>query len=169
MENCFISTYVRNKERIKDLFRWYVYGRRWVIAVHSVLGAALILNSVCAIFDRSISMLITNVILLAVVELLRLRNYQTAVKLTLQRDLESNQGQPVQLTVTVRDDIIHVEDASGQGHDVPLSQMKWAVKTKKMVVIRTKAKVLFQLPNDTFTQGTPEGLIAYLRAKGIGS
>lgn len=169
MKNYFVNTYVRDKKRMEDLLRWCNYGRKRQLVIRIIWTVYFVLCGVYSIFSEKYTTALAILVFVALLELLVFIGYKKAVKLRLQRDAECNQGQPVELTIIVREDTIRIEDATGQGNDMPLSQMKWAVQTKKMVIICTKAKLLYALPNDTFTQGSAEELITYLRAKGIGS
>lgn len=169
MVDCFVNTYVRDRERVRDMERWFVYGQKRQV-ITRVLGIAVLLFVAAYFFYWYLGLIgIFFLSFLVTTELLRFSNYRKIIRLVLQRDAEANQGQPVEFRITIKDDNIHMEDTTGSIRNVPLSQVKWATRTKKMVIICTKGQFLFQLPNDTFTQGTAEELIAYLRAKGIGS
>lgn len=169
MENCFVNAYVRDRERVRDYCRWYFYSRRLICVLRILFIVCFVLSSVTGFLSKDYSHGIGCLVVVVLVELFQFINYSRSIKLQLRRDAEGNHGQPLQIIVMIQGDMLRVEDADGQGYEVSLSQMKWARQTKKMVLIRTKAKALYVLFNDTFTQGTAEELIAYLRAKGIKS
>ena len=168
MVNYFEITVVRDKAITQEMFRWYYYRRKKMIVMHC-FSAAILLGALAYMFFFHLYQAgVIWIILALLLELILYRSYRLSVKMCLRRDLENNMGQPVTLTTIIHDDIIRTQMTAENGHDVLLNQMKWAVQTPKMIIICSKAKVLYALPNDCFVHGTPEELIRYLREKGIG-
>ena len=168
MVNYFENTVVRDKAVTQEMFRWYYYRRKIMIVLHCFSAALLLGALVHLLVFHSYQVGICWIGMTLLLEFILYRSYRLSVKMCLRRDLENNMGQPVKLTTIIHDDIIRTQVTAENGHDVLLNQMKWAVQTKTMIIMCSKAKVLYALPNDCFVQGTPEELIRYLREKGIG-
>ena len=165
--NYFEITFVRDEKVASEMFRWYYYRRKKMRFLHIACSVLMAWAIAWMILFQQYEMGIFYVFALTMLELFLYRCYRVAVRTCLKRDLENNMGQLVTLTTIIHDDIIRTQVTAENGHDVLLNQMKWAIRTKTMVIIGSKARVLYVLPNDGFVHGTPEELIQYLREKGI--
>ena len=92
--------------------------------------------------------------------------YRRTLKLTLNRDLEANGGQPVTIEVSVTETSFFGR-TKADAPEIAFSSVKKVTQTKNLIIVTTKAKQAFVLKKDGFTKGTAPELLQFLRDKGL--
>ena len=93
-------------------------------------------------------------------------SYRSQVKALVQRDKEMSGGEPICCEISVSDDEMTLTALESRS-PVSVSNLKSAFITKNYIVVITKARLMFIFKKDAFTQGDAEGLIAFLKEKGV--
>ncbi len=85
-------------------------------------------------------------------------------RIQIQRDRESNGGELLNICVKVTDEGISQKTAFS---DITLdfSNIKRLIETKKSIYLITGASQLIMMPKDSFTVGTPDDFVAYIKGK----
>ena len=88
------------------------------------------------------------------------------VKTTLKRDIELF-GKPLSGVTKVTCDSIITEAEFAGNTETGLDKIKCAHQTKNLILVRTKARLIFIFRKDGFSIGTKEDFVAFLKNKGI--
>ncbi len=164
MEILFENKYTRDKEWAKDVYS-YIYFRRPIIIVLDIIFALYILigiyNSITSNVIDWVHILIPIVWCLFGV-LVYSRNVNTVIK----RDLELH-GKAIEVTVTVAEDIIKQSQSTGSEFQFNYCDIKKVVKTKKYIYLWSKTNMIYSFKSDSFSLGTVEEFLMFLKNKGL--
>ena len=171
METHFENKYTKDKESIREYLN-YFYFRKPILMVLNIFFALIFVFTVASFFYPPIfpysglkALYIVLPLFIWTVTILR---YFKALKLSVMRDREINNGNQIDMHYIVSDEKVEVCCESIETkNSVYLSQVKKVVKTKNFIILITEAKLSFVLRKDSFTKGTSEGLLYFLRKKGI--
>ena len=108
-------------------------------------------------------LILAGIMLLAL--LLRVWQYFRAMRLLERRERETFNGREPTVHVEIFDDFIRLKTAGET--ETPISSLRQAFRMKTLIVIRTKANLLFVFPVSGFKLGTPEGLLRFLAERGV--
>lgn len=164
MEPLFVNVSVRDEAMMKEYLRKTILLRPFVLFVYA-LAAYLLLDSLFFwIFYEyfSAKSLFFGVFL----PLMYYFIYRRSLKLTLERDLEANGGEPVTIEVSVAESSFFVR-AKADAPEIAFSSVKKVTQTKNLIIVITKAKQAIILKKDGFTKGTAPELLQFLRDKGL--
>lgn len=171
MENRFECKYVRDKAVIKE-FLQSSFLKNPIIIVFSVISIIAILIDLVYIFfsilffDISdISRGIVTLICASSILFFIFLRYILELNIFVKRDKENNGGAFPEITVTVTDDGILHRSSSGIEFRLGFNSIKKIKNTKKLIVIITKARQGILFKKDSFTEGTPDELVNFLKAK----
>ena len=92
--------------------------------------------------------------------------YQRSIRITLNRDLESNGGKPIDQHLIVTENAITGSTPTGSA-DLSFERIKKVRQSKNLIILYTKAKQAFVFPKAAFTRGTAAEFLAFLKTKGI--
>jgi len=164
MEPLFVNHYVRDREMAKDLYG-YIYFRRPMIIFFDLVFALCFFQAICKLVAEGYADLF-NLCLPAywvvIISLLYFKN----VRNMLRRDLELH-GKPVEVTVSVGEQGIFLENSNGSNLQLQYSVLKKVVQTKKFIYLRTKTNLFCPLKKGSFSVGSEEALLSFLKSKGI--
>ena len=82
------------------------------------------------------------------------------------RDIEVH-GKEISVETIVTDDFIQNKASTGAVNKLELNRIKNAAQTKNLILLRSKANLIFIFRKDTFTKGSKDDFIAFLKTKGI--
>lgn len=164
MEPLFVNVYVRNDAVMKEYLGKMLLRRPIDIIFYIFAGIYLVESIITWFWLEYFQLHIW--LMIAVVVLLKFVGYRRSLKLTLQRDMELNGGEPVQLCTTVSEGGL-VCRTNVDAPEVPFSSVKKVVQTKNLIILISKARLAFVLTRDGFTKGTAQELLQFLRGKGI--
>ena len=92
--------------------------------------------------------------------------YRRNIKLTMNRELEMSNGKPLEQRLVVTENCF-IGYAPTSSMEIPFDNVKKVRQSKNLILVCTKAKQAFVFPKATFTKGTPEEFLAFLKSKGI--
>ena len=164
MEPLFENRYIQDEAMIREFFRRTqllspVYILGYLCCVYFLLNFIF----VWAFFGYcELYYLIFTAALLGYYWLL----YHRSIKLTMNRELEMSSGKPLERRLVVTEDcFIHYTPTSSV--EIPFDSVKKVRQSKNLILVCTKAKQAFVFPKATFTRGTLEEFLAFLKSKGI--
>lgn len=164
MEPLFENVYVRDEKVLKEYLGWMLMRRPIDYFLYIVAGVYFVESVVMWFWLEYFNPFIW--ILLAVVAALKVIGWHRSVKLTLQRDLELNGGEPVQLEIAVTEDAIRAQTRQ-DAPEILFSSIKKVTQTKNLIILISKARLAFVLTRDGFTRGTADEFLKFLRDKGL--
>ena len=88
-------------------------------------------------------------------------------KIAVERDRESYGDVPVKIKYWIGAEQICVETSYGVSEEFALANVKYAHETKAIIVLVTKAKQIMLLDKPSFSKGTSEGFMEFLKRKNI--
>ena len=162
MEGLFENRYIRDKKTIKMICNYIHLGRRIQIMLSAVMCALF----ACALVSGLLGYSWNRFALIAVplYFVYKLIFYFVQVKRMLQRDQEMFGGEAFVETY-VTEEGIHSFSSGETKLTVSYEHIRFVDQTRKMILVFTKAKLIYILPKESFTKGTAEECLAFLRTK----
>ena len=158
MESLFESSYVRNRQWAKEAYSYIMFRQKPVVVCYILLAPILAANVLLQ--NWGISAFTLGFCAIAVI------NYFRAVKMITASDAELNNGEITVKTV-VTDTFIQNTNTIGNMQQIEFHNIKKAAQTKNYIILQTKARMVLTVGKHTFTKGTPEEFIAFLKTKGL--
>jgi hypothetical protein len=165
METKIESTYVRDEKFAKEFFSYHSYKRPSGIII-TVISILAIVSGVINVFAYQEYWNIIVIVLGVYLFVLRFVRVKKNVKISLERDKESNHGSFVSVENLVTDNSIIVK-TNESGTEFELSCIKKAYRSKNYIYLITKAKLAIVFDINHFSKGTPEELVQFICQKGI--
>lgn len=164
MEILFENSYVRNKELAKEVYRYYYFQRKWLVVCYALMAISFLVNLFIGIFEKT-----TNVAVLIVVPLylvIPIFCYFNQVNAMVKRDKEVH-GKEISVETIVTEDFIQNTASTGSVNKLDYINVRNAAQTKNLILLRSKANLIYIFRKDTFTKGSKDEFIAFLKGKGI--
>lgn len=164
MESLFENSYVRNKELAQEIYRYYYFQRKFLVACYIIISLSFFANVLMIIFENTV-----NWGILAFVPLFfffQIYCYFRQVNTMVKRDIEVH-GKEISVETIVTDDFIQNKASTGAVNKLELNRIKNAAQTKNLILLRSKANLIYIFRKDTFTKGSKDDFIAFLKTKGI--
>lgn len=173
MENkeiLFENSHVRDKATVKEMYSYEFFKKPKQIVLFALLAFFVILYVGVNIWEYVYygiwSMEYWIFVPWLLISLLEFLMYKVSVKTTLKRDLEVC-GKELEAKFKVTSDSIIGESMTGSVTETGFDKIKSAVQTKNLIILRSKANLLFVFRKDGFSIGTKEDFVAFLKNKGI--
>ena len=167
MESLFCNKFVRDEDTAKEVYVYWYFKRPLLIVVYSIIALYSLACILGFILDFDSAKEALGVFVMGVfVFVLMIVSYHSQVKAMVQRDKEMSGGKPLCCEISVSDDEMTLTALESRS-PVSVSNLKSAFITKNYIVVITKARLMFIFKKDAFTQGDAEGLIAFLKEKGV--
>ena len=164
MDVLFENGYIRNKEVAKEVYRYYCFQRKRIIVLYVIIVAILVSDILNFVFSGIFEWLPLLYVLLILLWQFFLYHYQ--VKMVIKRDCEGH-GKEMSVETVVTSEHIQSLSSNGAVNKVEFHNIRSAVQTKNLIILRTKANLLYILRKDSFTNGTKDEFIAFLETKGV--
>lgn len=163
MDILFKNKYARNKEIVKELYRYQYFQRGFFMFFNTLICLSVLANIVIILLG--VLSAISNLILGLLLLFYPVFCYFTQVKMLLKRDKEIFGKEP-EIEVIITDE--YMKDANNEKTaPIEFDKIKVVKQTKNLILIRTKARLIYILPKDTFTVGSKDEFIDFLRKKGV--
>ncbi len=167
METKIEAGYVRDEKFAKEFFYYYSYKTPSGIII-TVICILAIVSGLINAFAYHVSLAIISIVLGIYLFVLRVIRVKKNIKIYLERDKESNQGNIVLVQNLVTENSIVVKSSLNKsGTDFEFSCIAKVCRSKNYIYLITKAKLVIAFDVNNFSKGTPEELIAFIRNKGI--
>ena len=164
METLFKNEYTRDRSLVKEVYRYFYFKRKIYIFVYALLGADFLLALYLAIFQKQnvYGLLIGTPILMLLPSIL----YFVQVKTVIARDLETH-GKAVSVALSVTDEFIESKASTGSVYKLDYSSIRVVLQTKTLILLRSRANLVYIFKKDSFTVGRAEDLLLFLKSKGV--
>lgn len=93
--------------------------------------------------------------------------YYSSVRSFVKVSEELLDGKPFEVQTVVTEEVIKLTATNGAVNELVYSKIKNALMTKNLILVPSKANLIYIFRKDSFTKGTPEEFILYLRSKRI--
>ena len=165
MEALFENRYTKNPEMYKELYQYYYFKRPLIMACNVCYALFILWTVFCIIAGLPYSPIL--IILPLVMYAFEAFRYFSALSIAKKRDAELGGQSNMETAVIVTDNFMRYTAVNGAEVDVEYSVFKNAVCTKNLILLRSKARLVYIIPKDTFTKGDPNAFLAFLSSKGI--
>ena len=158
----FELEFVRRIEDIKAAYRRVFFLMTSSLVLHTMMVVLGLGYTYLGIKTHDRLYLILGAVVLLCL-LLRVWQYWWSMRLLDRRERETFNGKAPTIRAEVFDDFIRTtQGEGGASTETPISSLMQAFRAKNLIVIRTKANLLFVFPVSAFKQGTPEDFLRFL-------
>jgi len=164
MELLFENSYIRNKELAKEIYRYYYFQRKWLVVCYVLISLSFLASILIAIFEETFNWSV--LVFVPLLFLFQLYCYFRQVNTMVKRDSEVH-GKEISVETIVTNECIQNTASTGAVNKLEYDKIRSAVKTKNLILLRSKANLIYIFRKDTFSKGTKDEFIAFLASKGI--
>ncbi len=167
MEILFENSYIRDRQLAKEIYGYYYFHRKWLVGCYIILFISFIVNiliSMISIFDKTINWCV--LFFVPLFFLFQLYCYYRQANTMVNRDKEVH-GTEIIVDTIVTNEYIQNTASTGAVNKIEFFKIRNAVQTKNLILLRSKANLIYIFRKDTFTIGTKEDFIQFLKSKGI--
>ena len=129
-----------------------------------MLALSFLINLILAIIGENCSLIV--LIFTPLLVLYRICCYFHQVNTMVKREREIH-GEQLEVQILVTGDDIQNTASNGAVNRLEYGNIRTAVRTKKLILLLTKANLIYIFRKNTFTLGTEDEFIGFLRKKGI--
>ena len=164
METLFENSYVRNKELAKEIYRYYYFQRKWLVVCYALLLLSFLSNIFISIFEKTYNWGVF--IFVPLFLFFQLYCYFRQVNTMVKRDSEVH-GKEVSVETIVTNEYIQNTASTGAVNKLEYDKIRNSVQTKNLILLRSRANLIYIFRKDTFTKGNKEDFISFLNGKGV--
>ena len=164
MEILFENSYVRNKELAKEIYRYYYFQRKWLVVCYVLISFSFFANILIAIFEKTFNWSV--LVFVPLLFLFQLYCYFSQVNTMVNRDSEVH-GKEISVETIVTNEYIQNTASTGAVNKLEYDKIRNSVQTKNLILLRSKANLIYIFRKDTFTKGDKESFIRFLNNKGV--
>ncbi len=164
MEILFQNSYEKSEELIKEVYRYLHFKRKFRVVLNVIIIVCLLVNVLSAIFYGEFYW--WAFIYAFFVWAYQIFCYFSQVRTVLRRDEELN-GEELFVETIVTNDFIQNKASNGAVNELEYCKVKSAAQTKNLILLRSRANLIYIFRKDSFTKGTKEEFLAFLKEKGI--
>ena len=164
MEVLFENSYVRDEKLIKEIYRHEYFRRKLLIIFDIVVILCLLSNILILVIEKTCYW---GVFILAPLYFLyKFFCYWRQVRIIIKRDQEVH-GKEISVNTIVTNAYIQNTASTGTVNKLEYENIRNAVQTKNLIFLRSKANLIYIFRKDTFSKGTGEEFIIFLKSKGV--
>lgn len=164
MEIIFKNSYTRNRGLAKEIYQYLYFQRKWRVIIYIILALCCFANLLLAIFEEHYS---SGVFVLTFLYVgFQFYCYSRQVNMMVRRDEEVH-GKEIDVETIVTDSFIQHTASTGGVNKIEYDKIMRAFQTKNLILLHSKANLIYIFRKDTFEVGTKEAFIAFLGTKGI--
>lgn len=164
MDIKFKNKYTRNRELAKEIYGYYYFKRKLYVFADVLLAISFTVNLIGAVVGDSYSLYVF--IAAPLMAALQVFLYFYQVNMMIKRDHELA-GKDVDIETVVTDELIQGASSTGTVNKITFDKVKGVVQTKNLIMLGTKANMIYIFHKDGFEIGNAEEFIAFLRNKGF--
>ena len=164
-EPLFELRYTRAAEHTKEAYQFLFFKTPKSVAN---LGLNVLLILLClarAIWFRGRFSLVFVIAALALPGI-RIWKYYRTLRVAAQRDRELVIDGSQERTLLIYDDRLSIRHSAGSA-ETTLENFKRVYRTKHLIIVQTKGRLMYLLPTDAFTKGTAEECVRFFASKGV--
>ncbi len=164
MEILFKNSYTRTKKVAKEFYRFHYFQRKSLLACYILVAIPFLADIVSAVLGQYYS--IEVLIFVPLFGAMLFYSYCRQVNMMIKRDNEVH-GKEIDVETIVTDSYIQGTASTGAVNRIEYKKIKNAVQTKNLILLRSKANLIFIFDKNTFEIGSKEEFVSFLRARGI--
>lgn len=171
MDSLFENHYTHTKQYYKEFYAYFFFKRPLFVIINVILVLYFLCGILSLIFPYYVGsegLMALQIFLPLLVWLILLIRYIRTVNIRYKQDLELNGGQPLEVRLVVTEDGIDVCKVGSEGKNhLGFAKIKKTMRTKNYYILMTAAKLCCTFKTDGFAKGDLQGLLVFLRTKGI--
>ena len=171
MEIIFENQFTCTKKYYKECYKAFCFKKPSIIMLYLLLGLNLIGMIVDVVIFKS-TQFDYNIKLNIFLDILMLSwpmyTYISNKNLAYRRDLEINQGNPIEIKLLISEESINICTMSNNNTTtVEFANIEKVIKAKNYYIFITKAKLWVAVKKDAFSKGTAQKFEEFIKRKGI--
>lgn len=165
MDSLFENSYIRSKEIAKEFYRYVCFKRPFILTFDILMGLSFFTNIILLIVadTRAYSVFA----LVPIFCLFQIFQYQISVKTMTKRDNEMSNGMPITIDMVVSNDEMTCTASNGSVTQISFNKIRKVIQTKKLILLRSEAKLIYIFPKDSFIKGSSDEFMSFLKQKGF--
>lgn len=164
MEVLFENSYTRDEKLIKEIYRYEYFRRKLLIIFDIVMILCLLSNILILVVEKKCYW---GVFILAPLYFLyKFFCYWCQVRIIIKRDQEVH-GKEISVETIVTNEYIQNTASTGTVNKLEYENIRNVVQTNNLILLRSKANLVYIFQKDAFTIGNAEDFIKFLKDKGI--
>ena len=161
-EPIFKNVFVRDEETLREFYKHNYFASPLFRIIY--IGYAVLLLMSLLVYD--LTLFASYLFLGLIFALILFFKYSQNLKITVARDKELASGRDMVTEIFVFDDKIE-HTALGNSQALGFESIKRVQQSKNYIYVISNAKLVYIFKKDSFTLGTPEEFIEFLKSKGI--
>ena len=171
MKTIFENKFTYTKKYYKEYYLCSIFKRPILLFLNIIIGINLILHILAILLPNFFTLTYKEIIGYIgsdlIILCIEIGVYLDKVIITYKRDLEMNQGNPINNKVCITEGNIEILPDVGKSINIDLNNIEKIIKTKNYYIFITKARLTIALKKDSFIKGTEEEFITFLKKKKI--
>ena len=164
MEVLFENSYTRDEKLIKEIYSYEYFRRKLLIIFDIVMILCLLSNILILVVEKKCYW---GVFILAPLYFFyKFFCYWRQVRIIIKRDQEVH-GKEISVETIVTNEYIQNTASTGTVNKLEYENIRNVVQTNNLILLRSKANLIYIFQKDAFTIGNAEDFIKFLKDKGI--
>lgn len=164
-EPLFELRYERSAEHIKEAYQFLYFKTPVAIAILCMNVLLILICPVEAIWFRDRFFLVFAILALVLLGK-RIWNYYRSLRMAAQRDQELIIDGTQERNLLIYEDRLSIRNFAGNA-ETALENFKRIYRTRHLIIMQTKGRLMYLLPTDAFIKGTAEECVRFFAAKGV--
>ncbi len=164
MEILFENYYVRDISLLKEIYTYSYFKNPLLLIMNFFIILFTLINLYFCILKSTFSF---SLFIAPIYFLFVFFRYKSYVKNTIKRDNEVNGGKNIEVNTIATDEYIQNTASTGSVYKVPYDNIKNCKQTKNLILLYSKANLIYIFRKDTFSKGSANEFIEFLKNKGI--
>lgn len=169
METIFKNQFIYTKDYYKEYYKYICFKKPIVFVIDIIFSISFIISILSMIFPKlvvlDINTAMANIATLLILLCFQIYNFFTNKKLAYNRDLERNNGNPIEVELLITEESVNVFTNYEKNINIEFSNIEKVIKTKNYYILVSKAKLQISLKKDSFTKGTAKQFEQFLKQK----
>ncbi len=162
MDIIFKNRISKTKDVYKELYKYCFFQRKLLVLAYAILFLDLLYGIYLSIAFGEYFL----VFIVAFLFAFQFFRYFMTVEMSVKRDKEIFDGE-IETEIIVTNEYIQATSSNGSVVKVEFEKIKNTVQTKNLILLFTKANLVFVFGKDAFEIGTKEELLSFLKTKNI--
>lgn len=165
MKILFENKYTKDEPLLKEIYK-YVCFKRPITFIPTIIMIGILIK---AMIDWiSINYCNSPILFISIFYFaFKIFYYKFLVSRQIKATNELNNGKPLEINTVVYNDSIQYTASNGAINEINFENIKYGFQTKNLILFLSKANLIYILKKDTFTKGTKDEFIEFIKNKGI--
>ncbi len=166
MNDClFEMTYQSSEKNYREVYRYLYFFRPLQMTLMILILGVSALNVYYFFLQRNPISLLVPVFGILMIAYYAFSGRRLAA-LRMKREAEMGVSD-CRMTLRAYDDGIQMTDETGVDRFISFESFSWAHKSKHLILLMTKAKLMLMIPQDAFVRGASDQFLRFLFSKGL--